>query len=318
MLNFNQLRAFYHAARRQNFTQAAAELFITQPAITAQVKLFEDFCRLKLFKKKGRRLYLTQEGQLLYTYVRKIFEYEKEVENAISGMRELTLGMLRVGTTKTYARFFMPYLVSSFHKAYPHIKIQLDEGSSRDMILSLTEFKNEVAIIARAIEHDDVRFIPFSREKLVLILSPAHPLAVCRSIPFAELAKEPILMKESGSGTRKEVNALFAANGCAPKVLMETSNTELIKQLVQQAEGVAFLVDAAVNQEIADGKLVTVKLRGYDLTLDVSIAYLKNQPLSPPAQAFVDMLEKLHSGDALPQDIGSLMGRILAGQKLQK
>ena len=141
MINFNQLRVFYHAARYENFTMAAETLFISQPAVTAQVRLFEEHCNLKLFKKKGRRIYLTDEGRTLYDYARQVFEYEKEIDDVIEDLRVLKRGMLRLGTTKTYARYFMPLMMTSFHETYPQVKIHLDEGSSLDMTLSLLDFK---------------------------------------------------------------------------------------------------------------------------------------------------------------------------------
>ena len=312
MLNFNQLRAFYHAAKSQNFTQAARELFITQPAVTAHIKSLESVCNLALFKKKGRKLYLTYEGRILYDHVCKIFEYEKTIEKAINGMLKLSVGMLRVGTTKTYARFLMPSLLSHFIKVYPNIKIVLNEGPSHDMIMDLLEFNNDVAVISKVISKEEVSYTPFRHEELVLILSPSHPLAAHRSISFEQLAREPILMKESGSGTRQAVNELFEANKCVPNILMESGNIELIKQLVMQREGVSFLVSVGVAQEISEKKLATVQLKGHRPSLDVYIAYLKNQQLSPPAQAIVDMLERLRTGDAPPQDIGTLVGTILA------
>jgi DNA-binding transcriptional LysR family regulator len=315
MLNFNQLRIFYYAAKNRNFTVAANDLFITQPAVTAQVKALEEYSNLKLFKKRGRNIYLTTEGQTLYEYAKKIFEYEREIENAIEEMRELKRGILRLGTTKTYARYFMPSLISSFHKAYPSIKIHLDEGSSLDMINSLVAFKNEVAVIAKAEDNPEVTFIPFSQEELVIIMSVDHPLSLKKEIIFEELASEPIIMKETGSGTRKLVNELFMKNGFIPDVLMETSNNEFIKQLVQRGEGVSFLVKACVALELQEEKLATVPLKDQNVYLDVSFAYLKNQPLSPPAKAFEAVLKKLRAEDMRPQDIGSLMAKILAQQR---
>ena len=106
----------------------------------------------------------------------------------------------------------MPFLLTGFRDAYPHIKIHLDEGSSREMIQSLIELKNEVVIIAKADEQPNIAFIPFSREELVLILSPDHPLAHEKSIGFEQLAGEPIIMKDQGSGTRRLVDELFTQN----------------------------------------------------------------------------------------------------------
>jgi len=163
MLNFNQFRVFYYAAKNLSFTAAAGELFISQPAVTAQMKSFEEFCSLKLFKKRGRRIYLTDEGKSLYAYAAKIFKYEKEIEHTIDDMRELKRGILSLGTTKAYARYFMPLMITTFHKSYPNIKIQLNEGSSLDMIHSLLDFKIEVAVIARTEDNPEIHFFPFSQ-----------------------------------------------------------------------------------------------------------------------------------------------------------
>jgi DNA-binding transcriptional LysR family regulator len=315
MLNFNQLRIFYYAAKNLNFTAAANDLFVTQPAVTFQVKSFEEYCNLKLFKKKGRKVYLTDEGKTLYEYAEKIFRYEKEIENAIDEMRELKRGVLSLGTTKTYARYFMPLMITTFHQNFPNIKIQLNEGSSAEMIYSLVDFKNEVAIIAKAIEHPEVNFFPFSKEEMVLIMAPDHPLAKKKAITFKELAQEPFIMKENGSGTRKLVEELFGKEECSPNILMETSNTEFIKQLVQRGEGVSFLVREAVAVELKDKSLIDMPIKGRKIFLDVSIAYLKGQVLSPPARAFVETLTKLRAEDIDPMGIGALMVRILSQRR---
>lgn len=318
MINLNHLRVFFHAAKHLNYTRAASELFITQPAVTAQIKAFEDVWNLKLFNKKGKKVHLTDEGSAIYEQAGKIFQCEKEIENLISEMRELKRGVLRVGTTKTYARYFMPLMIGSFLEKHPTIKIRLDEGSSLDMVNSLHSLRNEVAIIAKAVEDPSVHFVPFSQEELVLIMSPNHALARKRKITFDEMANEPVIMKEVGSGTRRLVNELFARNGCVPNVLMESSNAEFIKQVVQRGEGIAFLVKEVVSAELRDGKLATAAIKGCATHLDVSIAYLKDQYLSPPARAFLEILENLALGKLAHQGMGVLMARILERQRVKQ
>jgi len=316
MLNFNQFRIFFHAAKHQNFTRAAGELFISQPAVTAQMKAFEEFCGFKLFKRIGRKNWLTDGGRTLYAYAKTIFSLEKEILNTIDDMLELNRGVLRIGTTKAYARYFMPFMLSIFHEKYPKIKIELNEGSSLQMTRSLLDLKNEVVIIAKAEEIPGVRFIPFSHEEMVVIVAPDHHLARKEAIFFKELAHEPFIMKDKGSGTRKLVDRLFQQCHRTPEILMEVSNAEFIKQLVQRGEGVSFLVREAVAAELAEGKLALVALKGKKIYLDVSIAYLEGPLLSPPAQAFVDTLEKLKSGRELTLDgIGEFMAKILSQQK---
>ncbi len=312
MLNFNQLRAFYHAGKSQHFTQAAKELFISQPAVTAQIKSLENMFNLTLFRRKGRKLYLTSEGRILFEQVSKIFEYEKTIEKTIKDMRNLSVGMLRIGTTKTYARHLMPSLLSYFFKVHPEIKITVNEGSAQEMILDLLEFRNDVAVMSKVIAREELTFTPFRREPIVLILSPAHRLAASGWITFEQLANEPIIMKEPGSGTRKEVEALFETHGRVPHILMESGNIELIKQLAMQGKGLSFLVNSAVAEEISAGKLAKLQLKGFEVSLDVNIAYLKNQHLSLPARAFVEMLEQFRANDRTPGDVGGPAGRLLS------
>jgi DNA-binding transcriptional LysR family regulator len=309
MINLNQLRVFYQVAENLNLTRAADKLFISQPAVTAQMKRFEDYCNLKLFKKRGSKIYLTEEGKTLHEYARKIFEYEKEVENVIEDMRKLKRGCLQLGTTKTYARNFMPFLMTRFHDAYPEIKINLNEGSSLDMIHSLLDFRNEVVIILKVEENPHICFIPFVREDLVLILKTNHQLTEKKTVSLAELAEEPIIMKETGSGTRKLINEVFALNNFIPKILMETSNTELIKQLVQRGEGISFLTKVAVAKELREKKLATVQVKDQEIFLESFVAYLKDEPLSPAAQAFLEILQKLAPKDNPFFDIEDFMAR---------
>jgi DNA-binding transcriptional LysR family regulator len=315
VINLNQLRAFYQAAKCKNVSLAAEQLFVSQPAVTAQIKLFEDSCGLKLFKKKGRNLYLTDEGKTLFNYARKIFEYEKKIEDAVDQMKELKTGSLRLGSARTYARYFMPFLLTGFRDAYPDIKIHFDEGSSLEMIRSLIDLKNEVVIIAKADDHPNIEFIPFSREELVLILSPNHHLAERESISFEEIAEVPIIMKDAGSGTRKLVDELFEKNSCTPNILMETGDAEIIKLLVQHGEGISFLVKEAVAVELREKKLVTVPLKEDSIFLDVSIAHLKKEPLSPAAQAFLKSLENMGTKKMRFQGMGALMARMLADER---
>ena len=314
MINLNQLRAFYQAAKCQNVSMAAKQLYVSQPAVTAQIKLFEDSCGLKLFKKKGRNLYLTDEGKTLFNYARKIFEYERKIEDAVEQMKELKKGSLRLGSARTYARYFMPFLLTGFREAYPHIKIHFNEGSSLEMIHSLIDLKNEVVIIAKAEDHPNIAFIPFSREELVLILSPNHHLANKDSIRLEQIAEAPIIMKDPGSGTRKLVDELFKKNNCTPNILMETGDAEIIKLLVQHGEGVSFLVKEAVAVELQEKKLATVPMKNDPIFLDVSIAHLKKQPLSKPAQAFLTSLENLGTKKMRFQGMGALMAKMLADE----
>ena len=312
MINLNQLRIFYHVARRLSFTAASHDLFITQPAVSAQIKCFEDYCGITLFRRRGKTLQLTHEGNTIFEYAKKIFECEREIENSLEEMKSLRQGVLRLGTTKTYARYFMPEIITRFHDSYPNIKVQLNEGSSLEMTESLLGFQNEVAVIAKAMDNPEIVFRPFSQEEVVLIAEPGRTWGRGGPPTFADIAAEPIIMKEKGSGTRKLVAELFARRGIEPNILMETGNTEFIKQLVQRGEGISFLVKAAVMLEAQDGKLQIINLRDISLRLDVSIAHLKGQALSPPARVFLEMLDRISKAAGDPgKGLRAIMAEVL-------
>ena len=295
MINLNHLRIFYYAAKYQSFTQTAKKLHISQPAVTAQIKMFEEQLKLKLFKKRGPKIYATAESQLLYEYASKIFETEEAFENAVEALHGLKKGVLRLGSAKTYARYLMPDLMSSFHRKFPDIQINVSEGSSKEMINSLLEFKNEIALIAKSEGNESIRFVPFMREKVVLIVSPDHRLAGRKAVDFREVCREKVMMKEIGSGTRLLVDRIFAQNGCTPDVLMETSNQEFIKQLVKQGEGISFLASLAVKNELSQNKLVSPEIKGADMAMNIYVAYIDAEHLSRAARAFIAYTEEFKS-----------------------
>lgn len=307
MINFNQLRSFYSIASNQSFTKAAEKLYITQPAVTAQMKAFEESCGFKLFHKQRSHIYLTNEGKILYEYAKKIFEEEKELENAISDIKEVKKGDLRIGSSKTYSKYFMPVMLSQFHKRYPEIVIHLHEGTSQDIIEGLCDFRFDIAVVGTAIMPDRVNFVPFSQDEVVPVVCNKHRLASKSKVTIESLAQEPIIMKEEGSATRKIVDNLFYQSGMKPNILMETGNVEFIKELVKDNYGIAFLVRKDVIDEIDTCKLSIINLQKGNLYLNVSVAYLKDLILSPPTKAFLNTMEDIGLGTEVQEGIDSIM-----------
>ena len=313
MVNLNQLRAFYYVAKHSSYTIAAKKLYISQPAVTAQIKLFEEFYDMKLFRKQGRKLYLTHTGTILYEKAGQIFQIEDEVEDILTRMKELNHGVLALGCTKAYAKYIMPSIFSVFHRAYPNIKVILEEGSSMAMINSLRDFKNEVVVVAQMEVTDSrIQFIPFSQEEIVIVLPVNHPLTHKKELDFDDIVMEPVIMKGKGSGTRKKILELYKTHRTVPNVLMESNNTEFIIDLVESGEGISFLVEPSIDQKVKEKKIAWRTLKNTRIFLDVSFGYLKNTPLSPVAKAFYEIVKNSFI-DASPRNgIGSIMVRMLA------
>ncbi|MBW1999324.1 MAG: LysR family transcriptional regulator [Deltaproteobacteria bacterium] len=303
MINLNQLRAFYEVARSLNFSVAAENLYVSQPAVTKQIKLFESSWNLKLFHKKRGKLFLTEEGKKIFVYASRIFELERQLEDTISGIQNLKQGSLRIGTTKTYARFFMPRLLAPFQRSFPDIIIELDEGSSLDMEKSLLDLKNSLAIVARVEENPDILFTPIMLEEVVLIMSPKYHLAGYDTIPFKDLEGEPVVMKELGSGTRKIVEQWARDEKITLNIIAQTSNMDFIKQLVGQSRGISFVVKSSVEEELSRGDLASIPIKGEKLMLDICIARLRDYELPLAAKRFLDFLLSVARRKRLPVGI---------------
>lgn len=313
MINLNQLRAFYYVARYSSYTLAAQKLFISQPAVTAQVKLFETYYDFKVFRRVGRKVMLTHPGKMIYTKAKKIFELEDELEKIVEDIIELKQGVLEIGCTKAYASHIMPSIISVFHRAHPNIKIVLKEGSSMSMIENLLKFENEVIVVAQMdVDEKNIHFIPFSKEEIVVVLPVGHPLTKKRYLKLSDIAKEPLIMKGKGSGTRRKILEVFEQHHLTPNVFMESNNTGFIIDLVERGEGVSFLVKPSVDQKVKDNKIACRYIKNMDIHLDVSFAYLKNTPLSPAANAFYAVVTKSFVEASPKGGVGSVMARILA------
>lgn len=310
LLNFNQLRTFHQAAKSLNFTVAGKNLFVSQPAVTAQIKLFEEFCNLDLFAKKGRRIYLTDEGKTIFKYTSKIFELEQNLEKTIYDLQKLRQGCLRIGTTKTYARYLMPVLLTPFHQSFPGVTIELNEGSSLEMSENVLDFRNSLAIITKVDDSPNIHFVPLFREEVVLIAASDHHLAKRDGISMEELVGEPIVMKEIGSGTRKLIEECFRDKKEKLNIIAETSNMEFIKELVKQGEGVSFVVKTAVKRELTAGILVSIPISDRNLFFDVCIVYLRDYRLPMAAKAFLDFLQPIARSNAPLRDIDTFLAEI--------
>jgi DNA-binding transcriptional LysR family regulator len=292
-MNLNRLQIFYEAAEAKNFSQAAARLNITQPAVSAQIRRLEENLGVKLFARLGKKVVLTEPGQVLLAHARRIFRLRDEAEGVMNEMRLVKRGTLRLGTARTYANNIMPPLLSRFQEAFPQVTIVLQEGSSLEVARNLRTLSVEVAVVAYPGRVPRVKFEFLKREDLVVIVAPDHPLAGARAVTLPRLAQESIIMREKGSGTRRVVGEMFARQRLVPRMVFETSNADVIKEQVAGGVGASFMTRSAVAEELAAGRLAEVSLEGETPWLDIHTAVLVGHELSRPARVFLDMLAEV-------------------------
>jgi DNA-binding transcriptional LysR family regulator len=292
-INLNHLRIFYYAAKEKNLTKAAETLFVTQPAVTMQIKALEHYLEVALFRKRGKFLELTDEGIVLYEYAERIFGVVDEMEHALKGFASLTHGSLIIGTTRSFARHLMPQLLSRYQEEFPEIKVSLEVGSSSEIAEGVAAFKYDLAIIGRIPLPGKVKEIPFKREEFCVVASPYHPLSKKEAVSWQELEKEPIIIREPGSGSRHFMLSLLASHGIKPSVLLEAGSVEFIKEYVIQSRGISFLYKPEIEREAEMGLLKPLKLSDGPIYIETMIVVPEGVTLSPPSRAFLELVDKL-------------------------
>lgn len=302
-MNLKQLEAFYLVVKRKSFTRAAEELNVTQPAVTIQVKSLEKSLNLKLIQQVGKRVQLTEAGELLYQYAEKIFDLVNEANEKMRDFKKLMRGTLQIGTTKNYARYIMPSLLSEFQRRYPRIKVILNEGNSEEMARSVLEMKNELALISQLNLDRKIKSIFFSTVEFVLVVSPEHRFSQRKSISLRELNGEPVILREKGSGSRTAILRKFQEYGIWPSVITEASSLDFIVGYVKQNKGVSFMFEPDIKEELEKGTLKVIRVEEGNIIFFTDLIYHSEKSLSPPSQAFLKMVAELKRDLALPTAI---------------
>lgn len=291
--NLNQLKVFYLAAKYRNFTTAGHLLNVTQPAVSLQIKSLEKFYGVHLFHKVGRQFVLTDAGEVLYQYADKIFAMTSQMVQTLDDLKRLKYGTLRIGTTSTFAHYFMPDLIASYQKFYPEIRIILYEGSSADTLQTVLEEKNELGIVGRLPYPDEIKSLPLMEQELWLVVSPKCP-AIQRKkegISIHQLPEFPLIFREMGSSIRHVITDFCEVYHITPTVRIESGSLAFIKDLVIQGHGFSFFIKSAVVDEIREGKLIAIPVREGNPHLNIDIVFRKKSHFSHAARAFMNIIE---------------------------
>jgi len=291
-LNLKQLEAFYLVVKKGSCTQAAEELNVTQPAVTMQVKSLEKSLNLKLIQHFGERIQLSEAGELLYQYAERIFGLAEEAAEKMRDFKQLAKGTLRIGTTKNYARYIMPSLLTTFQARFPGIRVILDEGNSEDMARSVLDMKNEMAFISQVNFDRRLESIFFSTVEFVLVAPPQHRFSQRENISFRELNGEPVVLREKGSGSRAAILRRFDKYGIKPSVIIEAGSLDFIVRYVKQGKGISFMFEPDIKEELEKGILKVIPMEEGNILFFTDIVYHREQPLSPPAQALLKIVEE--------------------------
>ena len=275
MLENFRIRVFRTVAHHLNFSRAAEELLLTQPAVTQQVKALEDELGVALFDRSGGHITLTAGGKALLPYADRMKEVSDQAFSAVAETLGEQAGQLAVGASQTIAQYLLPNFVAAFVKAHPRIRIAARSGNTEEMLAALLAHEVQLALIEGPDRRKDLNIEPFLQDHMVLVVPTSHEWAD-RDVEVENLKQQPLLIREFGSGSRRVVEKAIVAAGLQKKHLkiqMELDSTEGLLSAVEAGLGVAFVSRWAVRNQLSLGTLKIARVRGLKLARQFSIAY---------------------------------------------
>ncbi len=296
-MNIKLLKAFYHVVTEKSFTNAAKKLFLTQPAISAQIQVLENDLGVKLLRrdKKTKEILLTAEGELLLGYVEKLFVLLDEMEATFKEMKTEKQNTVNIGTTTVYGAYFFPDILRAYVQKYPKIRMNNFIGNSHEILQLLLKSEIELAVIRGREETPDYfDQVLIHTEKLIMISSPAHELAVKGNVAIGDIRGYPFIHREKGSHTREQVEKWFESCGIVVPSLIELGNIESTKKSVADGVGISIAPRIAVERELNEGILVELNVAGFAMEAQYYLVYRDRDSLTMPALNLIHLIGAVH------------------------
>jgi DNA-binding transcriptional LysR family regulator len=288
-VTLRQLRVFEAVARHLSFSRAAAEMHLTQPAVSMQVKQLEEMVGLPLTEQIGKKVFLTAAGEEVARHARLVALQLREAEESLAAMKGVRGGELRIGVIST-AKYFAPRLLTDFRAHHPGIELRLGVHNRETIVRQLADNEIDLAIMGSPPQEFETVAEAFAPHPLVIIAAAGHALAGRRKLEPVDLAGETFLIREPGSGTRIAMERYFAEVGFTPAATFEMTSTETIKQAVMAGMGISFISEHTIGLELAVGRLLQLPVRGTPVLREWYVVHRAEKQLLPIATAFRDFL----------------------------
>jgi DNA-binding transcriptional LysR family regulator len=284
------LRIFESVARHASFSRAAEELHVSQPYVSNQIHEVEAKLRVTLFRRVGRRVYLTEPGVLLNRHANELLQQIATTERETAELREIIVGRLDLATVVIAAEHVLPPALGMFRAQYPEVALNLQVQNSRQVEAAVTEGRYELGITLSHSLPANLKVEKFGVDQLVAVVGKRHHLASETAVDPKALSAETFLVREPSSGTRLFVESKFSEVGIRLVYGLELNNNQVIKALVEANLGIAILSSRTVEAEVLAERLSSLKINGLALERPLSFVSRKSYSLSRPAAAFRSVL----------------------------
>jgi LysR family transcriptional regulator, transcriptional activator of the cysJI operon len=303
MLENYRLTVFRAVAAQRSFRRAAEQLYLSQPAVTQQIKALEELIGLPLFDRSGREVTLTEAGSLLLRHAERSGALLEEAAVELAALKGQVSGTLRIAASTTIAQYILPPLLGAFLRLHPAVQIELESSNTESVADTITAARASVGLVEGPPHTSQLRTEIWLADELVLLVPPGHEWAAQRAITLKDVAAAPLLMRERGSGTREVIETTLEAAGLAARdlhVVMELNSTEAILGCIESDVGVGFVSRSAIQRQLAMRTLAVVPVTGLTIPRDLLLLTPAGPEPAGPAAAMLELLRqhRLHGSPA--------------------
>jgi len=306
-ITLRHLRIFEAVARCGSISRAAAELHLTQPAVSMQMKQLEEQIGLPLLEQVGKRMFLTEAGAELQRHARDMAARMVDLNAAMDQFRGLERGLLRLAVVST-ANYFLPSLIADFNRRHPGVRVSLQVANREFVLSALADNSTDLAITGRPPNSLDVVAQHFMDNPLVVIAAPSHRLAALEVVSLQRMVQETLVVREPGSGTRAAMERHFASQHVVYRAGCEFGTNEALKQAVRAGLGLGVVSAQTIELELQSGCLVVLPVEGFPIVRQWYVMHRTSKRLSDAARTFREMLLGLDPEAPLARAIAGRAG----------
>ncbi len=289
-MNLHHLAIFYTIAETGSISACAERMHISQPAISRQLKEFEQRIGVVLFERLPRGMRLTQAGEVLREYAARLFDIARMAEASVRELADARRGRLAIGASNTIGTYILPGLLARFRHAHPAVTLSMFVGNTEQVVQGVADLRFMLGFIEGPLHVPELRADRFLEDEIVAVATADHPLSRRRALTPADLCDQPLLMREPGSGTRELIERRLQRHGVRPGSIVELGSTEAIKQAAINGGGIAWLPRVCMPGELAAGELVRLPVKSLHIRRPLSVIRRADGPAAPSAEAFLALL----------------------------
>jgi DNA-binding transcriptional LysR family regulator len=290
----HKLRVFCAVAETKSFSKASELIHLTQPAVSLQIQAMEELYETRLFDRSGNSINLTPAGEILYKRAKEILALYAEAQQNISEITGAIKGSLSIGASSTIGNYLLPHIIAAFKKKVPQVNISLVVSNTKTITERLNAGEIDIALVEGDVSKQRFSVEPLISDELVVIMSPAHPWAERRSLSAIELTKEPLILREEGSGTRQIILKHLEEHGLKLdqlKIALVMGSTEAIKGAVEEGLGVSIMSGWAVRKWLKQGLLKAATFKDLKFHRNFTIISPKRNYSTHTAKEFLNFLK---------------------------